>query len=91
MWCHQGWVAGPGAGPRPVSCVLCAPPQPLGLNRPTRGEVSSAGVRGAGLKRLESLILASLLGAGPRQMLGLREDLGVAEGVLARYRLCALL
>lgn len=72
-----------------MSCVLCAPPQALGLNRPTRGEVPSVGVRGAGLKRLESPILASLLGAGPRQMLGLREDQGVAEGVLARYQLCA--
>lgn len=31
-WHHQGWVADPGAGPCPVSCVLCAPPQALGLN-----------------------------------------------------------
>ena len=42
------------------------PPHPAG------GEVLSAGMRGAGLKHLESRIWASLLEAGPKQMLLLR-------------------
>ena len=60
-------------------CPGCTTHLPLRLNRATRGEVLSAGVRGAGLKHLESLIRASLLEARPRQILVLREGQSAPE------------